>query len=446
MDSDSGSLLVCVMGRTPVLNWTIDFQGKDVKLSKIISEELFFHQTSLKDVFKLKELEIDAPKNALKDSEIYIKRTFLNKSALTVSCEKALKFFAKDRILVIANDAGMGKTTITRYFAKELPKTFQSFWVVFLDLKEHTQSYFKDEQEKPPVVNFEFLIKLLKLESLKLKIFQHLYETGNVIFILDGFDEISPKFKECLLKIIATVRDSQNRLMITTRTHLAKDLEHHLRVEALKLNFLTVEEGRKLLTMLFCKIRNGGNGGGVVEVLDEEKAELLYERIKGSLRFVSLFESPLIVTMISELDEEDLQGFNVYTLYESFVRKKIEIMIKTKGPLATDDIGKLLTNSTDIIKIHREKALQVLLDDEIFYSLQIQKPEMNEEQITRFGLLYFDGENFQFVHRSFAEYFLANYFISNLKPGTTLTSSDKFTSVLMSIVESSLFYVEKRFV
>ena len=336
----------------------------------------------------------------------------------------------------------MGKTTIARYFARELPKKLQSCWVVFLDLKKHTKSYFEDGQKKPSVVNFEFLIKLLNLQDdLEVKVFKHFYETRNVIFILDGFDEISPKFKECLLKIIITVKNSKNRLMITTRTHLSKVLENHLNVKALKLNPLQSKDGIELLTKLLCKRQKDENDGVVDELSAEGNAKNLYDKIRNSLTYVSLLDSPLLVTMISELDEEDLEDFNIYTLYERFLKKKIEIR-NEKGPLVKDDIVKITMNSTDILQIHRKMALQLLLVD----SLQIQKFKIDEEQITRIGLLYFDGENYQFVHRSFAEYFLANYLILNLKNGTTLIASDNFTNVFMSIVQSCMFYVEKRLV
>ena len=429
-----------------ILNWKVEFQGHNDELKKIVSER-FFHKSSLKDIFKLKELKIDAPKYALKDSEIYIDRTFKNKLGLTISCEEVLEEFWNNRVLIIANEAGMGKTTIARYFAKVLLKAFQSCWVLFIDLKEHTKNYFKDEQPNQHVVDIKFLITILNLQGdLEVELFKHFYETGNMVFILDGFDEISPKFKECLLKIIDIMKDSNNRLMITTRTHLSRDLEDHLKAEALKLNSLEIKDGIKLLTMLLRKRREDENDGGVDDFFDEEKkADLLYNKFNHSLWYVRVFDSPLLVKMISELDEDDLKVFNVYTLYKRFVEKKIEIWMK-KGPLATDDNVKLLMNRTDIIQIHHEMALQLLLDDEVFKSLQIQKSEIDQEQITRFGLLYFDGEDFQFTHRSFAEYFLANFLILNLNHGTIFNSSEKFNTVLLTIMQPGMFLVEQRFV
>ena len=135
--------------------------------------------------------------------------------------------------------------------------------------------------------------------------------------------------------------------MITTRTHLSKVLENHLNVEALKLNPLGREDAITLLTELLRKKQKNENDRDVDELWSEGKAEHLYDRFKRSFGYISAFNSPLIVTMITELDEEDLEDFNIYTLYERFLTKKIEIWIK-KGPLVKDDNVKITMKSTDI--------------------------------------------------------------------------------------------------
>ena len=420
-----------------ILSKKIEFQGKNVELRE--SMPFFFHETPLKDILKLQQLKIATPKNASKDSEIYIERTFTSKCGSMVSCEKVLEMLANDRVIVIADKAGMGKTAIARYLTAKLQ---QSCWIGFLDLKKLAKKHFKGEQLNQPVVDFQFLMNLLILEDdLELKLFHYFYMTGNVIFVLDGFDEISSKFKEFSLKIIDIVKKSQNRLMITTRTHLSKDLEDHLKVEALKLNSLGREDEIILLEKLLDKRRIGGNSGGVDKLCDMKFFSILYANINITLKDSSIFGTPLLVKMISELDEENLTNFNIFTFYRHIVSKKIETR-KEKEPLAETEGAKFLTSN--IKEIHREKALQLFFDEDF---LQIEKSKINHEQITQIdGLLNFDGEDFQFLHRSFAEYFLADFLILNLGHEETLTSFKNFDKIFLEILHDNMFAMTRNFV
>lgn len=109
--------------------------------------------------------------------------------------------------------------------------------MLFIDLKKNTKVFFRDDHQQPDSIDQLFFSRqVLKLErSFEEKLFEHSYESKKVIFIIDGFDEISPKYKKFVTRILETIGKSDNHMLVTTRPHCAEELEKELETKATRI-------------------------------------------------------------------------------------------------------------------------------------------------------------------------------------------------------------------
>jgi len=138
--------------------------------------------------------------------------------------------------MLIADTAGMGKTTVLTHLSKQMKQKFPTYWVVRIDLNDHTDVL--ETQVKQKIGTVEFLCeKLLKLccpfeKELFKQCCQGLEEATKVVLMFDGFDEISPNYKETVLDLLQDLNPLKQpwieQLWVTTRPHLREELEDNL--------------------------------------------------------------------------------------------------------------------------------------------------------------------------------------------------------------------------
>jgi predicted NACHT family NTPase len=131
-------------------------------------------------------------------------------------------------VILIADTAGMGKTTLLTHFSQEIRKKWPGYWLIRIDLNKHTDVLEDQAKQKRGTVEF-FIEKLLNFGSqFEKELFkeccQGLEEETKVALMFDGFDEISPKYKEYVLDLLMDLNPlKQNwieQLWVTTRPYL----------------------------------------------------------------------------------------------------------------------------------------------------------------------------------------------------------------------------------
>lgn len=212
----------------------IIFQDFEVKLNEIIDDPKLLEDVPIDMILSPCTMKLQNFENGLpKKIPIFIKRTY--KSILKNDRENELlreessnnpmgisdesgeleleisedlcDMLFQHKTVLIANTAGMGKTTSAIQLAKDL-KVKNTFWVIFIDLKQHTKVFVRDDQQQPDITEQTyFRLKLLKLKNIfEEKLFKIFYINKKVIFIIDGFDEISPYYKKFVMNILKTVK------------------------------------------------------------------------------------------------------------------------------------------------------------------------------------------------------------------------------------------------
>ncbi|XP_070505180.1 uncharacterized protein [Chironomus tepperi] len=144
----------------------------------------------------------------------------MSQSELLLDCKMS-------KFVIISDKPGSGKTWTLNRIAKELHKGYPTKWISYVDLKQFTEQ-FKDQMAIRSDLEFPqfFIQTVLKHKTnFEVKIFQKMYELGNVLIFMDGLDELSASCTEFILKSINTFESNEgSQLWITACEHLELDL------------------------------------------------------------------------------------------------------------------------------------------------------------------------------------------------------------------------------
>ena len=411
-----------------LLQTLITFQGVKVELSQILNKNSSLIQLfDLDDLLDEKSIKIGT-KIKFSDVNIYVERNFLKPDAKwNIGLQKFepepmgfketfLSGENKNVFLLIA-EPGSGKSTEFKVIARKTKENFPTAFVTYIDLKIYTKAFEKDgkvsmEFNEGKKIAEYFAGKVLKLKNLESKIFVELFTSNRVIFLFDGVDEISPSFKEFVIKMMVGIKDkSANQLWIATRPHLKAELEKSLEIKAYKFTEFSEDDRQEFFNRIFHSIDDKEDRTRVLVKVNElvAKIEKLWRR--------RLVFNPLLLLMVASLFEDDEEfepsTANLFSIYNEFTKKFFKELAQ-KGPDAIEDFDRFM-RKVNIEKYHCKKAFETLFavnESEMKHikSVFCDVPELPVDQIVRIGLMYDDGTgNCQFVHRTFAEFFVADF-------------------------------------
>jgi hypothetical protein len=348
------------------------------------------------------------------------------------------------RISILIDIAGMGKSTFLNQLAQKLKEKHGIHWVVKVDLNDFTSEFdeVKSDQLKIPEEAIEFLgNKILKLSSAFEKdLFrQSCMETGNVILLFDGYDEVASYYKDEVTQLIKSLlQTSVGKVFIASRPEWAEFLETtFLQIKYSLMPFEKENQEKYLLSFIVQKI------GNVDEDLLKKIVEMILVSMSKSLRdedykFTGV---PLITKLVAEFFEskisEHFQGtnqsfddlteklgretFNLVQLYDHFVEKKLEIYFKEKCKM---DLSNARQKKENIKKqkVIRENYETLAVQQILKTDLEKHLPKFREkkfdedelEDLVKIGLIYQIGKDFKFSHQTYGEFgfnkFLRNNF------------------------------------
>lgn len=436
------------------------------------------------------------------------------------------------KIVLIANDSGMGKSTVLTSVARRMKRldedededdcddecSFYDAWIVRVNLNDYANeetlkdvlslgsitlenavdffaeiTVFNDGNTDPIIIDLQKLIFKNALTGGYSKL-----KMPKIILQVDGFDEIPSRFEQIfsdVLKAIAGSRVAQ--MWVTTRLNKKKHLESTLNSPAYLLN---PWENKDQIEFLY-KFWKWSLQYGKEPYSDKVYAKSYQEIIKNLKELSHTFLSQQIAHIlksfpensnpdqindsgedeknsleelrkaINELDFDDYifslidhweksvnkdqnfmnvalhlkmltevlvekkfpspESMDLFDLYHEFFTIKFKVYYKEKGDITNTNAvretsGDVLSNT--LSRVHCELAVRISFGRESqnvklpgMDSLKIFQKDLNEnkalpkkralEELLRVGLL---TPNREFIHRSFAEYFMSKYLIDNL--------------------------------
>lgn len=374
-----------------------------------------------------------------RSKSIHIDKIFyVTRYDVEYSHEEMISKVEEKKIFLITDEPGMGKTMELKMMAKKLKQHFPSSWVVFIDMKEYDKVYEKDSSitltfDNHDKINDYLRTKILNLKGFEAKVFFKLFNNDRVIFLFDGFDEISPTFNNFALSILVAIKTfTNNQLWISTRPHLSQELRKKLDVESYKLKPFFKDNHKDFFTK-YLEIKGITSEVEISKYLIdiEEYLAILKERWSESV------SNPLLMRIIAEIiddrPDKNINKSNIYYIYERFVNKVIQVFNQKRG-LDAETLQVDLQKDMDIMELNQQLAIKTVFrfekDDDTdnnnvddannfedfntkkLINLCFDKITMSDEQIVRIGFMYHDSlGQLQFVHRTFAEFFVADFVV-----------------------------------
>jgi ankyrin repeat protein len=360
--------------------------------------------------------------------------------------DKLLEQAKLKRVMLISDTAGMGKSTVLTHLSKRIKQKFPGKWVLRIDLNDHTDALkaLKVKQiDKQKVTEF-VSEKMLKLKpGLEKELFKKCCEQEQkvrIVIMLDGFDEISPTYKQTVICLLQALRQTAvEQLWVTTRPHLREELEDELQQLSYTLEPFSNENQIEFLRK-FWSLRDWFTGtdnedkkreNNKLEVFAEHLIKKLANSISDKHReFTGI---PLQTRMLAEAFDEEVRIFyqsgesvpeltfelNLLELYEKFIDRKYDIYQREKCKVSVNNVAAKEQREIDL-EIMREDH-QLLALKELFTEEQVTQLQNNSqctfsvEKLTRFGIVQLsDNGTAHFIHRNFAQYYVADCLANRL--------------------------------
>ena len=344
-----------------------------------------------------------------------------------------------EQIFIISDEAGMGKST----FIERLYKNLNNFAMNKITIKIDLNKYFTalenykiktHDSNLGENKSIKFLLSLDDLFNTKLEkqILLNYFSSENkfkLIILFDGFDEISPFYKDTVTEIIKSlvIIKKNIKIVITTRPHLKDELENFFGVISYQMTKFTYENQKEFL-INYWKMNSKFNQ---LDNLDK-KADQVLNKLNNSINDTEkeLTGIPLQLKLLSQIYLEEFdekEELNLKILYGKFVEKKIYDMqwneknkMDTKNPF----VKKLLEERfKKCIDEHEKLAFLFFLQNEKqlnnFKNIknEIVKNIKNYESLNEnYGIISIINQKYlKFTHKTFQEYFFSCYIVSNLK-------------------------------
>ena len=372
----------------------------------------------------------------------------------------------KRRAVIISGVAGSGKSSILSQYCEEIENkknreegektNYKTKWVIRINLVEYSSALSKFE-----TTAIEFSTGLPNVVD-QTSPFSHWLlrrrlETGDrIVLMLDGFDEINELCQRKVIQLMKSITEMNSaRLYVTTRSHMANDLQFQLGQLAYYLKNFDVEDQKKCLTLYWRNAQKDRMFNDLENKLLLEFADSLVKKVCEDLNDDErdLIGIPLQCRILAECfdsqvldivkqgnvtekakkmklnDILDDQSFDLAKLYELLMETKRKVFREMKLRLQNnDDLGTVKALMIAIENYLKSLAVATICEEHCDILLPLinryesEEDEDEEQQhlnelCIRFGLTDVNSEgNVEFLHRSYAEYLVAKYLHKGFQP------------------------------
>jgi len=389
--------------------------------------------------------------------------------------DKLLEQAQNQRVILISDTAGMGKSTLLTHLSKQIKQKFPDKWVVRIDLNDHTDDLNALKQLSKERAEELISKKVMKLKpGLEMELFKQCSEQKQklrIVIMMDGLDEISPFYKDIVIDLLQALRQTAvEQLWVTTRPHLREQLEDKLQQLSYTLEPFSEENQVDFLTKFWNLKKWFTEGNSMVELESKRKLQVfakeLIKKLGNSIsdedrQFTGI---PLQTRMLAEAFDTEVKIFyqsaesmpelqfqlDLLGLYGRFIDRKYDIYQEEKCQVPVNNVIAKEQRERDVKSMredHQLLAFKVLFTEEQVTKIQNNREcKFSAEQLTRIGIVQVshDGKP-HFTHRVFAEYYVADCLVSRLTEGNN-TSQQVQTFILKDVFQKEDYRVVRVFI
>ncbi|XP_049794899.1 serine/threonine-protein phosphatase 6 regulatory ankyrin repeat subunit B-like [Schistocerca nitens] len=289
---------------------------------------------------------------------------------------------------VVEGKPGVGKSTMLLDMASQLKRQYPSWWILRIDLLKYSKVFDSCHSgvEASKNILFGVVYNEGNLGVLEHSLLQHcLLEYPRIICMVDGFDEICPDYGDKCLQALQELAPRRGKLLVTTRPSVTGRLESALGVLAHSLPAFSEDQLRDF---------HGWSRSetGLTNVVRD------------------LLKIPLLSRMYAESLESGIVVHDIVSLYEAFFERKFRRVFEEKWCDSLSEAGK--KEKVERERREHEKQLGFLAMSDLLPNLEVPRPAQfsstDRDELVKTGIVYqFIDDKPVFVHRTFAEYFLA---------------------------------------
>ena len=312
--------------------------------------------------------------------------------------------------ILITDTAGMGKSTLAkRIYLDIIEKGYGIPIYIEMRRLNELHSILNEIKEQIDSFNKEFDLKLL----------YRFIQTGEFIFILDGYDEISLKDRSCVTNQIQDFisKANKNKFILTSRPE--DSLTCFGDFQRFKINSLAKNEAYELL-------RKYDNQGDVSKLLITELKTGKYEMINEFLK------NPLLVSLLfAAFDYKQTIPLKKHVFYRQVYDAYFDSHDLSKGGgykhekasgLDIDDFDRVLRHlgfrclKYQKIEFDKDSLLKIIDDVKNDCSnLNFSASDFFHDILHAVPLFCNDGQYYKWVHKSIQEYFAAQFIYRDAK-------------------------------
>lgn len=354
------------------------------------------------------------------------------------------------KVVLLKDAAGAGKSTVLTKIAANLKEKNPHLWVIKVELNEYTEILKDYLRRSKETISIRELLNSKDTTRLTNQLEEFVFsKEKKVVLILDGIDEISPDYTQLILNLLCECLQTPNfaKIFVVTRPHLTEELEAVLKVNSFVLQPFTDEDQIDFLTSYWAYN---------LEIMNDQAKKKCRQYAKALMRQMSELQHynespfaaiPLHVRMLAEIFQENIgynepqewkgckeylsgdevepkftEKLNITKLYDMFIEKKRNAFIDKGSPSGNTAANKaLLEQFDDCLVHHRNLALELVLNKtarDLFSCCKCDKDV--EVMLLKIGIVQKLDGKLHFIHRTFAEYFVAQSLLIELQQNRNL--------------------------
>lgn len=338
-------------------------------------------------------------------------RYIRNRDKERIPTDSIAKLFEKNQFVTLIGNAGSGKSTIVKYlFLNSIDTDFKiPIKVELRYLNDYNGTVIEFIQEK--------IFKLNRLASAD-KIIERLMKSGDFVFFLDGYDEITSLKKEKLTKEIDDLVKlyNKNYYLLTSRPYTEIDLL------PLFHNFEVCELSDEDINQFIAKQIPAG---------EKELQEKIIEAINSpeNSAYKTFLSNPLLLSMFiltfqsySSIPQKRSAFYSqvfdaLFSVHDSM--SKLAFVREKQSGLSKEQIIEVLELFSFIsyfeqkfifTNLYLNEKLDVIKEKK--KSIEFINQKLISDLQVAIGIINQDGTEYTFPHRSLQEYFTATYIAS----------------------------------
>ncbi|XP_069680688.1 uncharacterized protein [Periplaneta americana] len=418
-----------------ILNFNVTFQGHSVNL-KDLADKSAIKKFVTADILRKLLSGLEIGEKLPEEDECYVSRKLSRKDFTTE--EKIYGDIKEimelpDKVIVISGDPGMGKSIQLTHFASKLKHATPTTWIVRINLNDQSNVLSSSKFN----LNLEVLETAGKIDTeFERCLFEHRVKNeGEVVVMLDGYDEVCPNYGDKVIEIVNELNDTKvKKIFVTTRSVMQQKLEKDLSTIAFELMPFSQEDQKDFLLKLWKDMSGKKNEP------DDFIKILLQFTCDGMSNYHKEFTAiPLHIKILAEMFEFDGEEFcntgDIFLPYKLCLMQLCEEVMEKKWEVYYDknkvDISKPNVKRDFITVKHKFKhnhmccAVYSLLDENQMKSLKNYESVTEEAENFLKKLksghertdIVFDVINGKpvFLHTIFAEYYAAKWFSKNFE-------------------------------